>query len=138
MFSNPKFGWVSVHLGEFQGPASYITDVAFDSMEAMIYALEENKDFIVSFDAEGWEFKVISDDYRTFIIEEKNEVKLYIYEKNKLELAKELIEDISRDKEDWLKWQYSEEEKESYTSYKIAFCHHLRKLKNEYKIKNPD
>ena len=32
---------------------------------------EEKIDFICTFDAEGWEFKVISDDYRTYIINEE-------------------------------------------------------------------
>ena len=69
MFDKPKHGWVNISLeGVEIAPASYISDVANDTLEAMIYALEESKDFCASYDAEGYEFKIISDDYSTFVI----------------------------------------------------------------------
>ena len=126
MLSKPKFGWTTISLGDFIGSASYITDVPIDVMESMIDALNNHKDFIVSFDAEGWCFKIIADDYRSFIIEEKDEPILYVCEKNKLELAKEILDDITTYKEDWYHWTVDEENEKE---YKMEICSYLRKLK---------
>jgi hypothetical protein len=79
-----------------------MTDVAMDCLDAMIHALKDRADFCASFDAEGWTFKVLSDDYRTYVIEEKNGPVLHSIERiNKSDLAYSLYDDILRCREDW-------------------------------------
>ena len=103
MLTKPKYGWTSIKIKDFECRASYLTWVPIDCLEAMIRAIEERLDFLCTFDAEGWEFKVISDDYRTYIINEAEyPSKLtQIEDIDKFDLAKELIDDIESNIEDW-------------------------------------
>ncbi len=110
MLGMPMYGWSHIKLGDFEGPASYLTDVANDCLEAMIHCFETGFDFIVSFDAEGWTFKVISDFYITYIIEEKNEPVLHTVEMDYISLAKEIVSDIEEYFDEWTRWNYIEEE----------------------------
>lgn len=108
MLINPKHGWVTICIDNWSDRASYLTDVPLDCLDAMIYALTNKCDFIVSFDAEGWTYKIISDCYRTFIIEEQNKPKLITIENVDINmLAKELYNDISKDLDEWSNWSCS-------------------------------
>lgn len=109
MLGTPVSGWSHITIGDFEGSASYLTDVANDCLKAMIHSLKTGFDFVVSFDAEGWTFKVIADEYTTYIIEEKDEAKLYTVEKNRIELAKEILFDIEDSFDLWIHWDYIEE-----------------------------
>lgn len=123
----PAFGWVEVVLGDFAGSGSYLTDIPLDCLESMIYALENHTDFIVSFDAEGWSFKMIADEYRSFIIEEKDEPILYTCEKDIHQLAKELYENISLYFEIWGTWS-TRFEKDEINAFKNDLMEKLEKL----------
>ena len=39
MLENPSCGWVKIHLGDFCDRASYLTDVIYDILEALIHVL---------------------------------------------------------------------------------------------------
>lgn len=111
MLSKPYAGWTTVKIEDFSAPASYVTNVPVDCMEKMIHAMKTDKEFTVSFDAEGYEFKVISDYFNCFVIEDRDEPKLYAFRNiDTLKLAHELIQDIETYLEDWKEWEYSEEE----------------------------
>ena len=103
MLSVPKFGWTNVKIGDFSAPASYIRDVGIDCLESIIYALENKRDFCETFDAEGYEYKIISDDYRTYIINEQtNPPSLIINEDmDKHKLALEIFNDIKNNLKEW-------------------------------------
>lgn len=118
MLGKPVFGWTNIEIGNFNGSASYLTDVANDCLTAMIHSFESGFDFVVSFDAEGWTFKIVSDDYCTYIIEEKDEARLYVIEKNRSDLAKEIISDIEESFDDWVHWDYIEEMDEDGSEFK--------------------
>jgi len=107
MFATPKHGWTNLKFLNFSERASYLTDIPNDCLDAFIYALQTNNPAIVYFDAEGYDFHLISSYYRSYIVidKEDNEVKTYIIEKNILELAKELVNDIEKDFDDWLNWE---------------------------------
>lgn len=103
MLGVPKYGWTNVEIGEFYAPASYIRDVGIDCLESMIYALENKRDFCETFDAEGYEYKVIADDYRVYIINESTYPSTLVIneEIDKHKLAVELYNDINDNLEDW-------------------------------------
>lgn len=131
MFTIPKHGWVLINIGSFSDRASYLTEVPLDCLDSIIYALENKTDFIVSFDAEGWSFKIISDYYRTFIIEEKDFPKLLTLENiNKEMLAKEIYQDISENIDNWSNWSCSIENEEDILNYKKELNIKLEKLKS--------
>lgn len=143
MLGKPAFGWTHIKIGNFEGPASYLTDVPIDCLKNMIFALKNRSDFIVSFDAEGWTYKVVSDCYRTIVIIEKDETpEIILSDINRDELAKELYFDIKNNKEDWYEFPCflkgkevpkDERETEAYNRYKQQLNYLLESLEKRLK-----
>lgn len=132
MLGMPMYGWSQVEIGDFEGPASYLTDVANDCLLAMIHHHETGFDFVVNFDAEGWTFKVIADEYNVFVIEDKDEPVLHTYDKDVDDLAKEIVSDIEKYFDDWTRWDYAVEEDDEEALQKEAerLRGNLEKLKS--------
>ena len=107
MFTTPQDGWTHIQLENFSERASYLTDIPNDCLDAFIHALQTNNPAIMYFDAEGFDYHLISSFYRSYIIKDKedNKVDIHVIEKDILELAKELVDDIQRDFDDWLNWE---------------------------------
>lgn len=139
MLGMPMYGWSHIKIGDFEGPASYLTDVANDCLEAMIHHFQTGFDFVVNFDAEGWTFKVISDNYSTYIIEDKNESILHTYKIDSVSLAQEIVSDIEEYFDEWTKWDYIAEEDDESESLLKTETERLQKkldiLKKEIKNK---
>ena len=96
----------------------------------MILAYRNHNDFCVNFDVEGWTFKIIADEYITYIIKEQNRSELIVCEEVNLDiLSKELIEDIESNLNDWLLWNYSPEETEEILEYKENLLKKIDTLK---------
>jgi len=104
MLSKPEFGWSRITIGDWSDRCSYIDDVPFMLLEAMEESCRCNKPVSVKFDAEGWWYLIIFDDFWTYIIEEADETKLYRIEIDRDELAKELIADIRKYIDYWTEW----------------------------------
>lgn len=102
MISNPKHGWCSFKLGEFEGTPSYLTDAPIDLLGAFI-DLHTKGSGVAWFDEEGTEFSLVLTPYSLFIIEERNENPvLHDFSDMKIKnLEKELIEDIESDLNGW-------------------------------------
>lgn len=106
MFTEPKHGWTDLKLGCFESRASYLTDIPIDCLDVFIYALQSNSPATIYFDAEGWDFHLISSYYESYIISNKNEKSdLYLIKGSFKELAKELIEDIEKYFDGWINWE---------------------------------
>ena len=109
MISNPKYGWCNFKLGDFIGhPSGYMTDVVQDLLNAFIN-FYKNRASVVVFDEEGSYFTLLLTYNGIYIIEEKEEAKLFDFsEFNIYELASELINDIESDFDNWV--DFTEEE----------------------------
>jgi len=107
MLTKPLHGWTHLNFGNFSERASYLTDVPNDCLDAFIYALQTNNPAVVYFDAERYEFHLIASYYESYIIRDRedNKVDTYIIEKDVIELAKELVNDIEKYFDDWLNWE---------------------------------
>lgn len=118
MFTKPEHGWTNLQLGDFSQRASYLTDIPNDCLDAFIYALHNNVPAVVYFDAEGWNFHLVSSWYRSYVIVDKDETTVYAIDKTMFKLAKELINDIENNFDIWLGWDmeedYVEENKEKF------------------------
>ena len=138
MLTIPNCGWTNIIIGNFSDRASYLTEVPLDCLRAMIYALSNNTDFICVFDAEGWNFKVISDNYRTFVIEEKDSCELITVENiTKTILAKELYSDISDNLDKWAEWSFDlREDRNEVLKYRKCLKELLQNLNNLLTEKN--
>ena len=124
MLENPKHGWVKIHLGDFCDRASYLTDVIYDVLEALIQVLERKGPASVYFDAEGWEWYIVFTWYETFIIdypyrtdeEYMNSVddkpELTVIDMRIEDIAKEVIKDFEKDYNEWVHWLPWNESKE--------------------------
>ena len=111
MLSKPEYGWTDVSIaGTLIGPASYLDDVPVMCLRSMISALTQQHDFCVSFDAEGWDFKVISDSIDTYVIFCKDEVSLQRFDIGKKALAEELYHDIASELDAWAQWNIEPDE----------------------------
>lgn len=105
MLSTPVCGWTTVSIGDFTMRASYLTDIPGDCLNAFIHSFESDLPAAIEFDAEGWEFTLISDFYSTFIILKYDEPKLIEINIGREQLALELINDIEKNIYLWSQWQ---------------------------------
>jgi len=121
---NPHAGWETIRIGNFEDRASYLTNVPIDILDALINSYRKYKPAVIKFDAEGWEYIVVIDDYRVHIIDYKyrnddeylnsddDEQVLTTIVRSKDDIAKEVISDIERDYDKWLNWMYFDTEKD--------------------------
>lgn len=109
MLSKPCAGWTKVTIGDFEGRASYMTDVPMDCLIAFINAFEYNIPASILFNEEGSEFTLVTSVDGTYIISEREEPKLFVINKGFLKLVRELINDIEDNLEDWVLWDYDYE-----------------------------
>jgi len=104
MLTKPNSGWTNVLIDDFSERASYLTDVPNDCLDSFIYGLKNNVPIAIYFDAEGYDYHLVSSWNSSYIIMDKINATITI-DKNIEELAKELIDDIENNFEDWLNWE---------------------------------
>jgi len=136
MLSNPKHGWVNINIGEFNEVASYLTDVANDCLDAFIFARENGFPAVVYFDAEGYDYHIIVSYFESFIIIQKDETKTYHFDLDFYDLAKELIDDIEKNIDDWADWQcYNQYDEDELKRNKRKLEQKIARLKQVLSIK---
>lgn len=138
MLSNPDAGWCNVKIGDFEGEASYLTDIPFVCLNSFIQYLTKGNNInsiSMYFDEEGTEFFLVCDYYITYIIIERDETPELKYYNNIgiKQLANELIKDLERDFDSWVKWDCcGEEEPEEGRSDELKLkIEELKKLVKE-------
>lgn len=113
MLSKPRHGWSEITIGDWSDRCSYIDDVPFMLLETMEESCRVNKPVAVKFDAEGWDYIIVFDQFETHIIsthinalsfDEDNYFSYHTIEVDRDELAKELISDIRKYIDHWTKW----------------------------------
>jgi len=114
MFSKPKNGWTEITIKddvfEYKAPASYITNIPDDCLDTFIYALKNHCSVVIDFDAEGWEYKLVCSGYDTYIIEDKDEYKVYHFNITLNKLVKEFLDDLESYIKDWVLWNCCDDE----------------------------
>lgn len=118
MLLNPKHGWVKVEIGDWSDRASYLTDVPLDILDALIHSYQTGLPAAVKFDAEGWDYIIVIDNYETYIIDypyrtdeeymasEDDKQVLSTVEIFKDDLAKEFLKDVESDWDAWVNWMF--------------------------------
>jgi len=104
VFSKPAYGWSRVEIGEFCGEASYLTDVPFDILSALIAHFEYNIATGVLFDEEGSDFVFMVDKCKSYILSDRDELRIYEIHKDDYEIAEEIINDIEEYIDGWAGW----------------------------------
>ena len=131
MLSKPRYGWTNVTIGEFQGRASYLTDVPMDCLISFINSFKYGIPASVFFDEEGSTFTLVTESYNnTYIISEREDTELININKRFLDLAKELIKDIEDNLEDWVFWEdYYDDSEDTLNKRRKLINDRLEKLK---------
>jgi hypothetical protein len=115
MFTKPECGWTNVQIDDFTEQASYLTDIPIDCLEAFINALNNHLPAAVEFDGEEvGQYMLVANNSDSYIITEGKELR--IFDKTKLEIAKEIFNDFKTHFDDWCGWGYSEDYRENNTS----------------------
>lgn len=99
-------GWAKFKIEGYEKSVSYLTDIPIEILENILIAKEHKVDFTYNFETEGkGDFKVISDDRRTYIIEEGYpQCQLDTFDISFEELSKGIIESIKADIKGWSSW----------------------------------
>lgn len=107
MLHNPKYGWAKIKIGNFEDRCSYVQNVPVQLLKALDHSVRTYEASVVSIDAEGYEYIIVFSQFNTHIIMEDAEVDQYSLKTINIgyrELARELIEDIRRDLDEWACW----------------------------------
>jgi len=131
MLSKPKYGWTEFKLGDFKSRASYLTNIPQDCIDAFIYGLKNHKPITIFFDAEGYEFYLVSDYYSSYIILDDEETTVYYINKGIKEIAKKFVHDIERNYEAWQLWDFPCDVKRDYDLSELKNLLIERKCENE-------
>lgn len=109
-------GWCNVHIGNFDSSASYLTDVPLDCLDAAKGYIINHEPIRLYFDAEGYEFDIISDDEKTILhhnmsnVDDK--VEIVIEGITPIDLIEQIYKDISEDIDGWCEFLLYNDEQE--------------------------
>ena len=151
MIGKPRYGWCDIKIGDrVLGSASYLTDVPFQVLDAMIQYLscDNQLPFGLTFDAEGYEFGITQIGETLYLFDtQTNDLipRLWELDPSLLNkelgynpenivkcLAKEAIEDIEDNFDSFLYWLDSKEEmaKSEEVCRKMELKNKIQKVKN--------
>lgn len=99
-------GWAKFKIEDYERAVSYLTDIPIEILENILIAKEHKVDFTYNFETEGkGDFKLIADNYRTYIIEEgMPQCQLDTFDISFEKLSKSIIESIKADIKGWSSW----------------------------------
>lgn len=101
MLSKPRHGWATITIEDWSDRLSYLDDVPFMLLDAMIWSCREHQPASVRFDAEGYDYIIVFDWLYTYIIELKDKTKMLEFHIDRDDLAKQLIRDIKNALQEW-------------------------------------
>ena len=127
MLTRPVHGWAEVCIGEHRLRVSHIEPVPEMLLTAFIRALSTPETADVTFDAEGWAWRLQSDRVTRLTILEAAE-ETYILTIGVRELAREVIADVRRDLDAWSHWCCLPGRAEDQRALIIRLCNQLERL----------
>lgn len=115
MLSTPKYGWVNITIGDWTDRCSDISgNVPVMLLSAMDYVLTYKLPKVVEFDAEGWEYYIIFNTNETVVVSNKfgdfaegskTNYLVYDYGISIYDVAKEIVNDVWRNIDEWATWR---------------------------------
>lgn len=108
-FSNLKYGWADLTIGDFYCPCSYIQNVPMEILCAY-KEFKENGHCIITIDSEGYEHEIIITELGVHTVTYRNNIyycdlteKFNTYIK-KITLLEDLVQDILDNVNEWVEW----------------------------------
>ena len=127
MLTRPEHGWSEVCIGEYRLRVSYIEPVPQMLLTALIGALSTSGTADVTFDAEGWKWRLQSDRVTRLTIMD-GAAEMHTVAVNVRELAQEAISDIRHDLDAWSLWCCLPERAADNRTLLIRLCNQLERL----------
>ena len=112
--SKPMHGW-SQFIYHNSMRVSYIDSMPYMLLEELIDSIKNKKDFLLVFDAEGYEYTIESSINKKNVLcllEEKDGIVSFEIEKNFNDFAKKVLISMESDFESWLSFQTINEEED--------------------------
>lgn len=111
MLEKPEHGWSTITLGEWSDRCSYVDDVPYMLLDAVLSVLRTWRPAVVEFDAEGYGYVVGFTTYYTFSVSDRGEEKkeFSAVDRDIESLAAELCKDIKSNIDDWASWMDDEQ-----------------------------
>lgn len=104
MLSQPSAGWSTFTLGDFEGHASFMTDIPFDWLRACINGLRHDIPAAFYIDGEGVEYYIVSDMFGTYIIRLHNGTETTRVNVGLEDFSRSLVRDIRDNLDNWVWW----------------------------------
>lgn len=121
MFTRPKNGWTEIHLEDFEGLGSYIQDIPVMVLDRGVQSVQERTPLKLWFDEEGSAFTLTADEETKIVTEGNFGAEEYHIKCAKLDLIREIKNDIEKYFSDWVTFSedyaYAEEEAEAQEIY---------------------
>ena len=127
MLTRPEHGWADVCIGDYRLRISYIEPVPEMLLTAFIRALSTKGRADVTFDAEGWKWRLESDRVTRLTMMEEA-VETHTVAISVRELAREAIDDIRRDLDAWSLWCCLPGRVADNRALMIRLCNQLERL----------
>lgn len=145
MIGKPKFGWSHIHIADWEERLSYLDDVPFELLKALIDGCKNHRPVCVKFDAEGYEYILVFEWHNVYVLYQdtflprtlKNQgtshFQALCLEADRDELGKELIRDIRENADEWATFyamcdEYTNERNEDRKRLLLALCNELESL----------
>lgn len=139
VLERPLNGWVNIHICDFKERASYLTDVPIDILQSLIAAYNHHIPAAIKFDAEGWEWILIIDDFDIHIITDDGDYEEQFtycnYEIDRSDFTQKVISDILRDIDDWAAWSSDIDDANDVVFRKGEILRLIKELKGAMKNK---
>ena len=121
MFTKPKYGWTEIHLGGLRGLGSYTQDIPVFVLKKGVQSVQEWTPLELWFDEEGSAFTLTADEETKIVTEGEFGTEEYHIKCSKLDLIREIKNDIEKYFPDWVafseEYAYAEEEAEAQEIY---------------------
>ena len=135
MLEAPKHGWATFTYRDFSCTPSYLTDVPMDLLDCLISLYETGFGGCL-FDTEGSEYELFLSQESVLVVCHEDKRKIldltpenYLGNKEKNRMAKELIFDIESNLNDWVYWDYMDNDTEETAVRKEILRTKIEKLK---------
>jgi hypothetical protein len=115
MFTQPKHGWSTLQIEDFQFPVSYLQDTPADCIRSFVECLNnDGMPFCIMLDGEDkGHCYLIADGHHSFVVYESDQGdQIKEFELTKVKLAEEFIKDMQS--QDWTDWLCYQDEKQFY------------------------
>ena len=128
-------GWCSVKIDEFSGSASYVTDVPMDFLNAFKIFIDTGAIPVVFCDEEGSEFRIIVEEFYTYIISEREDAKLIVVEMDRREFVDTILSDIEGEL-DWFAVEFADDitDENDVLQRKINILTTIQYIRNNFEV----